>query len=75
MYFSNFMDVTNKGVEISIGGDIIRNEDFVWSMNVNWAFNRNNLQLMSPNINFNPIYYKKMNRLSENWLYFKFTLK
>ena len=42
-YFSNFMDVTNKGIEVSIGGDIIRGEDFVWSTNVNWSFNRNKL--------------------------------
>lgn len=42
-YFSNFMNVTNKGIEVSIGGDIIRGEDFVWSTNVNWSFNRNKL--------------------------------
>ena len=42
-YFSNFMDVTNKGIEVSLGGDIIRGEDFVWSTNVNWSFNRNKL--------------------------------
>ena len=42
-YYSNFMDVTNKGIEVSIGGDIIRGEDFVWSANVNWSFNRNKL--------------------------------
>ena len=46
-YFTNFMDVTNKGIEISLGGDLIRNEDFVWSMNVNWAFNRNNLEKLN----------------------------
>ena len=42
-YFSNFMDVSNKGIEISLGGDIIRGEDFVWSTNVNWSLNRNKL--------------------------------
>ncbi|TDE04642.1 SusC/RagA family TonB-linked outer membrane protein [Flavobacterium hiemivividum] len=42
-YYSNFMDVTNRGVEVSIGGDIVRSEDFVWSTNVNWSFNRNKL--------------------------------
>ncbi|WP_413999064.1 TonB-dependent receptor [Flavobacterium sp. W1B] len=46
-YFSNFMDVTNKGVEISLGGDIIRGDDFVWSTNVNWSFNRNKLQKLN----------------------------
>lgn len=43
IYYSNFMDVSNRGVEISLGGDIVRNEDFVWSTNVNWSFNRNKL--------------------------------
>ena len=43
VYYSNFMDVTNKGIEVSLGGDIIRSEDFVWSTNVNWSFNRNKL--------------------------------
>ncbi|WP_310994026.1 TonB-dependent receptor [Aequorivita marina] len=42
-YFSNFLDVSNKGVEVSIGGDIVRTDDFTWSANVNWAFNRNKL--------------------------------
>jgi TonB-linked SusC/RagA family outer membrane protein len=53
MYFTNFMDVTNKGVEISIGGDIIRKQDFVWSMNINCAFNRNNLEKLN-GANINP---------------------
>lgn len=47
VYFSNFMDVTNKGVEISLGGDIIRNENFVWSTNVNWSFNKNKLSKLN----------------------------
>ncbi|SHF80105.1 hypothetical protein SAMN05444396_101459 [Flavobacterium segetis] len=42
-YYSNFMDVSNKGIEISLGGDIVRSTDFVWSTTVNWSFNRNKL--------------------------------
>lgn len=41
--YSNFIDVSNKGVELSIGGDIIRTEDFTWSANLNWATNKNRL--------------------------------
>ncbi|WP_432221021.1 TonB-dependent receptor [Flavobacterium sp. TMP13] len=53
-YFSNFMDVSNKGIEISLGGDIIRGNDFVWSTTVNWSFNRNKLlKLNGANINPN----------------------
>jgi TonB-linked SusC/RagA family outer membrane protein len=46
-YFSNFLDVSNKGIEVSLGGDIIRNENFTWSTNVNWAFNRNKLDKLN----------------------------
>ncbi len=42
-YFSNFLDISNKGIEVSLGGDIVRTENFTWSTNVNWAFNRNKL--------------------------------
>src|SRR5690606_11927550 len=34
---------SNKGVEVSLGGDIVRSDEFVWSANVNWAINRNKL--------------------------------
>ncbi|MGO3184274.1 MAG: TonB-dependent receptor [Aequorivita sp.] len=47
IYFSNFLDVSNKGVEVSLGGDIIRTDDFTWSANVNWAFNRNKLDKLT----------------------------
>ena len=42
-YFYNLLDVSNKGIEVSLGGDIVRTEDFTWSANVNWALNRNKL--------------------------------
>ena len=47
IYYSNFIDISNKGVEVSIGGDIIRTDDFTWSTNVNWAFNRNKLDKLN----------------------------
>src|SRR5690606_34060421 len=51
-YFSNFIDVSNKGVEVSLGGDIVKNDDFTWSTNINWSFNRNKLdKLNGANIN------------------------
>ena len=58
-YFSNLMDVSNKGIEINIGADVIRTEDFIWSMNVNWATNKNKLdRLNGANINqFSLDYY------------------
>lgn len=51
-YYSNLIDVSNKGIELSIGGDIIKTEDFLWSANVNWSVNRNKLdKLYGSNIN------------------------
>lgn len=46
-YFSNFIDISNKGIEVSLGGDIVRTENFTWSTNVNWAFNRNKLDKLN----------------------------
>lgn len=52
VYTSNFIDMENKGVEISLGGDIIRSDNFTWSANVNWSLNRNKLvKLDGANIN------------------------
>lgn len=42
-YFSNFVDISNRGVEISLGGDIIKTDDFSWTTNINWSLNRNKL--------------------------------
>ncbi|MEO8932747.1 MAG: SusC/RagA family TonB-linked outer membrane protein, partial [Xanthomarina sp.] len=51
-YYSNLIDVTNKGVELSIGGDIIKNNNFTWTANINWSINRNKLvSLKGSNIN------------------------
>ncbi|WP_316739710.1 SusC/RagA family TonB-linked outer membrane protein [Pedobacter aquatilis] len=40
---SNFGSVTNKGVEITLRGDIIRSKDFKWSMEGNISYNRNRI--------------------------------
>ncbi len=51
-YFSNFIDISNRGVEVSLGGDIIKNDNFSWSTNINWSLNRNKLdKLNGANIN------------------------
>lgn len=42
---SNFWDnaatITNNGIELSLGADIIKNENFNLGVNVNWAKNKN----------------------------------
>ncbi len=50
-YYSNFIDVSNKGIELSLGGDIVRSDNFTWSTDVNWSFNKNKLdKLQGANI-------------------------
>lgn len=57
-YFANFIDVANKGLELSIGGTIIQTEDFSWNANVNWSLNRNKLMnLRGANINEHQLDY------------------
>lgn len=46
-YYSNLIDLSNKGVEIEVGGDIIRNSDWVWSSKFNIALNRNKIEKLN----------------------------
>jgi len=39
--WDNVADMTNKGIEIQLGGTIIRNEDFSFDIDLNWAQNKN----------------------------------
>lgn len=46
-YYSNLIDLSNKGVEIEIGGDIIRKSDWLWTSRFNIAFNRNKIEKLN----------------------------
>jgi TonB-linked SusC/RagA family outer membrane protein len=37
--YLNGGDIENKGVEVSLGYDIIKNNSFTWNMNINWSKN------------------------------------
>ncbi|MGC4100357.1 SusC/RagA family TonB-linked outer membrane protein [Ferruginibacter sp.] len=39
----NFASIQNKGIELSLGGDIIRNKDWRWNVSTNFTINRNKL--------------------------------
>ena len=39
--YGNFADIENKGFEIEMNYDIIRNNDFKWNIYANWATNKN----------------------------------
>lgn len=41
--WQNIGEMENKGIEIAIGGDIIRNEDLTWSVDLNLGHNVNKL--------------------------------
>ena len=42
-YTQNFADVSNKGIEIDIFGDIVQTQDIIWSLGFNIAKNINTL--------------------------------
>lgn len=58
-YISNLMDISNKGIEVSLGGTVVKSSNFKWDINANWALNRNILEkLNGANINqYNLDYY------------------
>lgn len=41
--WQNIGEMSNKGIEVNIGGDIIRKEDLKWSLNINMGHNVNKL--------------------------------
>ena len=47
MYYDNVIDVSNRGVEISLGGDIVRTRDFSLSSTVNLSLNRNRVESLN----------------------------
>lgn len=46
-FTANFADLSNKGFEIEIGGDLIKTKDFIWSANLMVSQNRNTLDKFS----------------------------
>lgn len=44
---SNAADVSNTGWEISLGGDVIRSEDFNWNSSFNISFVKNNVDALN----------------------------
>ncbi len=46
---ANRAEISNKGMEFELGGDIIRTNDFVWNLNLNIAYNRNVLESIKNN--------------------------
>jgi len=43
-FTSNLAEISNKGIELGLGADIIRNRKFTWTVDMNIASNRNNVE-------------------------------
>ena len=43
-YYSNLIDLSNKGIELEVGGDVFRRDDWVWTSKFNIALNRNKIE-------------------------------
>ncbi|MDR0811704.1 MAG: TonB-dependent receptor, partial [Paludibacter sp.] len=48
--YQNVGVVSNKGVELSIGGDIVRTKDFLLSANFIYSYNDNKIEELSPSL-------------------------
>lgn len=46
-YVANLVDVSNRGLEVEIGGDVLRTGSWNWSSRFNIAFNRNKLEKLN----------------------------
>lgn len=45
--YDNAASIKNNGIEVDLSADIIRTDDFSWSMNLNWTRNRNEVTSLS----------------------------
>lgn len=52
LFSSNLMDMSNRGMELEIGGNIIQNKDITWTSKLNLSFNRNRVEKFN-NANLN----------------------
>lgn len=51
-FYSNLIDISNRGVEIDLGYEFIRQENFAWSASINLSRNKNRIEkLNGANIN------------------------
>jgi len=57
--WQNIGEMNNKGIEVSIGGDIIRTNDWLWSLDVNLGHNVNKLTNLFPTRNADGSYSVK----------------
>ena len=57
--YRNIGEMNNKGIELSIGGDIVRSNDWLWSLDLNIGHNANKLVDLFPTRNADGSYSVK----------------
>ncbi len=63
--FVNYADIDNKGVELVLNADIIRSQDFNWSVRANFNNNKNELVTLKTTNTPNPDSYTSGNAYEE----------
>lgn len=46
-YYANIIDMSNRGYEFEIGGDIIRQKNFIWNASLNISSNKNKIEKLN----------------------------
>ncbi|WP_344675574.1 SusC/RagA family TonB-linked outer membrane protein [Sphingobacterium kyonggiense] len=60
--WKNVGEMNNRGIELNIGGDILRTDDLLWSIDINLGHNKNKLTKLYPtkdangNMSIRPVY-------------------
>ncbi|HET8736032.1 MAG TPA: SusC/RagA family TonB-linked outer membrane protein [Pricia sp.] len=49
-YYTNAGEIQNDGIEVVLGGDIIKNENFQWTASANFAMNNNEIKAIREGI-------------------------
>jgi TonB-linked SusC/RagA family outer membrane protein len=62
--YSNLGDMENKGIELTLSVDVIRNRNFKWNINGNWSTNKNKL-VKANDLESSSL--KLVNRVGENY--------
>lgn len=49
-YYHNIGKMRNRGVELALNADVVKNDDFNWNLNVNWSKNVNKVLELAPGV-------------------------
>ncbi|WP_321479080.1 SusC/RagA family TonB-linked outer membrane protein [uncultured Bacteroides sp.] len=56
-YKINNGEMTNRGVELTLSGDVIRTKDFLWNVNLMYSYNKNKVTYVNVEA---PVYYLQL---------------